>query len=142
MSWSFFPPFFFPFLERLGLLGICWWAESACGGSGGWEWGTGDRDRPGWAVGKGLRRAVRALGAGGRRACLGNWGRAAGWSCSLLASACFEVAPTGRRWLCIPGPAKKVIWKQWPGKAGEPPMPTVHLTLLQDAENVFRNKGH
>lgn len=61
--------FFFPlsFLERLETVGnLLVGSESACGFLGDWVWG-GDRDRPGWAVRKGLRGAVR-----------GSWGWKAG----------------------------------------------------------------
>lgn len=62
-----FSPLFFPFLERLRLLAICWWAESACGVLGGGSGGLGTGTGPGGQWGRGCGGLCEPLGleAGG-----------------------------------------------------------------------------
>lgn len=139
MSWSFFfPPL--SFLERLGAFGnLLVGSESDCGFlEAGLGRGAGTCSSGQW------ERGCGALGAGGWRACRENWGRAADWSCSLLASACFWGCTSWAKVALHPSPATKVIWKQWLGKVEEC-LPTAYahcaFKTLTGRLNLFRNKG-
>lgn len=145
MSWSFFSPL--SFLERLETVGnLLVGSESACGFLGDWVSGGGGQGpaRVGSEEGT-AEGSAGQLGLEGWRACRENWGRAAGWSCSLLASAGFEVAPTGRRWLCILAPPQRLFGGS--GKAKQEnaptPAPDAHCAFntLTGRLDLFRNKG-
>lgn len=123
MSWSFFPPFFFPFLERLGLLGICWWAESACGVLGGGSRGLGTGTGPGGQWGRGCGGLCEPLGleAGGLAWGTGavrQVGPAACWLPLVL-----RLHQLGEGGFASPAPPKRLFGSSGQGKQGSPRCP-------------------